>query len=124
MLNLIKLFFAKYADYFGFFLTGFLILGGGVFLYYQMSVNERLQDELKNKELEITQLSDFIKSQQLAFNELEANLSEKENLSCEIEAKKTQIIKKEGGENASNKAINDSVSFIYSRLREQEERTK
>ena len=71
------------------------------------------------------QMSDFIKTQQNAISELEANISKKEALSCEITAQKQKIInvsretKKEQNDQMGNSAINSAVSFVVTRLREQ-----
>ena len=96
-----------------------LVLALSVFSYVLMSANENLAKKIKELEIDREQMSGFIHNQQTAINELEANLSEKENLSCEITAQKSKIIAKGAKNEVDNTAINSAVSFVYSRLREQ-----
>lgn len=108
------------------------LFGAIAFILLQAIFIYILQSDLENKEAKIAelefdkmQMSDFIKTQQNAISELEANISEKEALSCEITAQKQKIInvsretKKEQNDQMGNSAINSAVSFVVTRLREQ-----
>ena len=95
----------------------FLILG--IYIYILKSSNENLEAKIKEIEKDREQMSGFIHNQQIAINELEANLSEKEALACEITAQKSKIIAKGAKNEVDNTTINSAVSFITSRLREQ-----
>ena len=96
-----------------------LVLALSAFSYVLMGANENLAKKIKELEIDREQMSGFIHNQQTAINELEANLSEKENLACEIATQKTKIIAKGAKNEVDNTAINSAVSFIASRLREQ-----
>lgn len=97
------------------------ILLQAIFIYVLKSDLENKEAKIAELEFDKMQMSDFIKNQQNAINELEANISEKENLSCEITAQKNKIINqgKAKDDKMDNFAINSAVSFIHSRLREQ-----
>lgn len=108
------------------------LFGAMAFILLQAIFIYILQSDLENKEAKIAelefdkmQMSDFIKTQQNAISELEANFNEKEALSCEITAQKQKIInvsretKKEQNDQMGNSVINSAVSFVVTRLREQ-----
>ena len=104
----------NFDDYALLFMAVFALIQG-VYIYLLKSSNEGLELALKNAEIEKAQMAGFIKNQQIAINELEIAVNEKDALSCEIQNKKKEIVSK-GGENAVNKAVSDSASYIFNRL--------
>ena len=101
------------------------ILLQAIFIYILKSDLENKEAKIAELEFDKMQMSDFIKNQQIAISELEANFNEKEALSCEITAQKQKIInvsretKKEQNDQMGNSVINSAVGFVVTRLREQ-----
>lgn len=115
IINLFKLIKNKNFDDYALLFMAVFALIQGVYIYILKSSNEGLELALKNAEIEKAQMEAFIKNQQIAINELETAINKKEALSYEIQNKKKEIISK-GGENAINKAVSDSASYIFNRL--------
>lgn len=109
-------------------LTAFAVLANFGILYYQnfkikglKQDKENLLIQISKKNNEITELSSVILNQNTAIDEMVANANEKEHLSKELKAIREQILKgTKQDDEAINQPLRDSVSFIYSRLREQE----
>lgn len=81
----------NFDDYALLFMAVFALIQG-VYIYLLKSSNEGLELAIKNAEMEKAQMAGFIKNQQIAINELEIAVNEKEALSCEIQNKKKEII--------------------------------
>lgn len=109
-------------------LTALAILLNFGILYFQNSKIKNLKQDKENlliqiskKNNEITELNAVILNKNTAIDEMVANANEKEHLSKELKAIREQILKgTKQDDEAINQPLRDSVSFIYSRLREQE----
>lgn len=109
-------------------LTAFAVLANFGILYFQnnkiktlQTKNEALKVEIQNKNNEITELNAVILNQNSAIDEMAENSKAKENLNKELKSIREQILKDlKQNDEIINQPLRDSVSFIYSRLREQE----